>query len=256
MESEYKSPSNLTKPRELYETKAQNLRLWSFFGASWTGYARRNAVIANMLLSVKAQRVFEFAGNGAFLARHAIVDPMVRCSVIHWVHSDFFRPTLRYASFLFHHEDILFNSSIDVDQAIPEHWEAKLPMTTLIPATCPATVVEILNLDTSNSTALSRAVKLTHFDTFVTISFEHFMDDLALIRSLPAGATFIFCVPNFDDPEHFRYFKSNDEVKARYSDILTIKTITIIPHGKHKKFVVHGVLKALDRPPNHKRSMY
>ena len=68
------------------------------------------------------------------------------------------------------------------------------------------------------------------------------MDDLALIRSLPAGATFIFCVPNFDDPEHFRYFKSDDKVKARYSDILTIKTITIIPHGKHKKFEKHLML--------------
>ena len=46
------------------------------------------------------------------------------------------------------------------------------------------------------------------FDTYVTISFEHFGDDLGIIRTLPAGANFIFSVPNFDHDEHYNIFAS------------------------------------------------
>lgn len=51
--------------------------------------------------------------------------------------------------------------------------------------------------------------------------FEH-TDDIFIISNLPAGKEIIVTVPDFDDPAHIRHFKSEEEVRNRYSKSIEI----------------------------------
>lgn len=65
------------------------------------------------------------------------------------------------------------------------------------------------------------------FDTVVCIEvLEHISDDLGVIGHWPKGCRCICSVPNFDDSEHVRLFKTEDEVVARYGGLIDIAGIT------------------------------
>jgi hypothetical protein len=75
---------------------------------------------------------------------------------------------------------------------------------------------------TGIATARKRRFDVSYFNAFVTISFEHFQNDREIIAALPAGSFFVFGVPNFGGPEHFRKFRSEAEIRERYTDMLDI----------------------------------
>ncbi len=49
---------------------------------------------------------------------------------------------------------------------------------------------------------------------------EHIEDDLGVLKLLPPGRTFVGTVPDFDSAAHVRFFRSEDEVRHRYGDLL------------------------------------
>ena len=54
---------------------------------------------------------------------------------------------------------------------------------------------------------------------------EHIEDDLDVIRLWPAGAYCVCSVPNFDYESHVRYFQNEEEVRARYENLIRIEAI-------------------------------
>lgn len=57
------------------------------------------------------------------------------------------------------------------------------------------------------------------FDTVICLeTFEHIDGDIEVIEKIPTGKRVIFSVPDFDDPAHVRFFKSNTELVDRYGD--------------------------------------
>ena len=54
---------------------------------------------------------------------------------------------------------------------------------------------------------------------------EHIWADKAIIRALPLGTTFVGSVPSFHTEGHVRWFASEDQVRARYSELLDIDTV-------------------------------
>jgi SAM-dependent methyltransferase len=77
---------------------------------------------------------------------------------------------------------------------------------------------------------------LSGYDTFITTSFEHIQFDRELIAALPRGAVFVFSVAGFDDPEHFRVFASERQIRSRYRDLLDFAAIWSNP--QRSKWVV------------------
>jgi len=60
-------------------------------------------------------------------------------------------------------------------------------------------------------------------DTYVILEvLEHLKHDRELIESIPAGASVVFSVPNYDAQAHVRFFADLDAVKGRYGDLLDI----------------------------------
>jgi hypothetical protein len=60
------------------------------------------------------------------------------------------------------------------------------------------------------------------YDVVVATEFlEHVEEDLALMNRIRPGTRLYASVPNFSDPAHIRYFRSKDEVYARYSSGFT-----------------------------------
>jgi SAM-dependent methyltransferase len=80
------------------------------------------------------------------------------------------------------------------------------------------------------------------YDTIVcTEVLEHLDTDLDVIRIWRAGTWCVCTVPNFDYESHVRYFRSTDEVAARYGDLLDIKDIIkvrrpLILNGEIRKY--------------------
>lgn len=62
------------------------------------------------------------------------------------------------------------------------------------------------------------------FDSFLLVKILEFIeDDEKLLRSLPSGAPLVFTVPGFESPEHIRWFKDQNEIRRRYSPLISIK---------------------------------
>jgi len=237
----------LTKPASMYESKKENKHLWSAFGAPTTPYGARNTLFVQLLQKVGPKRVFEFAGNGGFLMQKALMNCDLLDTMKHWIHAEFSRPVLDYATFLVSHEEILYSPNLNPDQIKPDDWHVPLPFATMLPNAQPSVSVDIIHLDFSNAEQVRTSLNLNLFDTFATISFEHFYDDIGIIRRLPVGANFLFCVPNFGGPEHFRKFRNKEEIKSRYGEALDIVEIVQMRYlWTKKKFIVWGIVRPHD----------
>lgn len=55
--------------------------------------------------------------------------------------------------------------------------------------------------------------------------FEH-TDDLQILTLIPPGKQLIVTVPDFDDPAHIRHFKTEEDVRGRYSNFIEIEKLT------------------------------
>lgn len=65
------------------------------------------------------------------------------------------------------------------------------------------------------------------FDAVVCMEVrEHIEDDLGVIGLLPTGCPCVCSVPNFDDSEHVRLFRNEDEVVERYGHLIDISRMT------------------------------
>ena len=73
---------------------------------------------------------------------------------------------------------------------------------------------------------------------------EHLENDLALVKRVRPGTMVLLSVPNFDDPNHVRLFHNEQEVQARYADLLSIKKIEAIPlNPGYTIFLAKGIKK-------------
>lgn len=255
-----------SKPVEWYEDSKSNLQLWKSFSGGL--YRERNQVMSHLIRNVaKPARVFEFAGNGAFLPRQVLLDIANdnnnKTAVLqHWVHSEFSKPVLQYASFLFdpQNRDVFWNASADIDHAFRERngQESKIPLKTRVmsPSTAAAfpgrgstttTVVEVVNIDMADLNVIQSSVDFAFFDMIITISFEHFGRDLEMITKVFApGCWFLFGVAGFADRQHFRHFTSEQEIRQRYDpvlDIVHIKPFMRRGEPTPRKFAVLGRVK-------------
>jgi cyclopropane fatty-acyl-phospholipid synthase-like methyltransferase len=78
----------------------------------------------------------------------------------------------------------------------------------------------------SVSGALDTESYACEYDTIVcTEMLEHVDGDLDVIRLWRNGAWCVCSVPNFDYAGHVRFFKSSDEVAARYGGLIDIKAV-------------------------------
>ena len=160
--------------------------------------------------------------------------------VDHWVHSEFNMLTLQYASFIFGNQDIIYkNDNFNLDQHIRNDCfdrSVDVPLVTNVEGT----TMEVVEIDMSDLSVLKESIDFTYFDMITTISYEHFRDDIETIRDLfPTGSWFLFSVASFDHPEHFRFFKTEEEVRKRYDDVLDIVSI----RPAKMKFIVLGKVK-------------
>ena len=220
-----KANKSLTFAEARYSKHSSNQRLWYHYGAPHTMYFHRNKALAQMLgRNVRPRRVFEFAGNGGFAAQAALHNQDVCKSLQYWLHSDFAKPALEHAAFLF--SQSLMDPSLNSDRAKPADWAApELPYMTVISnakdtggrPVCGA----VARIDLSDTAVMRAVCAGSQFDTVVTISFEHFGDDLGLIRAMPPGTNFVFTVPNFKAWTHFRWFQTVEEIQHRYRGLLS-----------------------------------
>jgi len=64
------------------------------------------------------------------------------------------------------------------------------------------------------------------FDTIVcTEVLEHIDVDLEVVGSWAGGTAYVCSVPNFDADNHVRFFRSEEEVRQRYGELLDIEKI-------------------------------
>lgn len=153
-------------------------------------YKTRNDKLARWVKQVSPKRVFEFAGSGGFLAK-VIIDTVPGIEFYH--HSDFADVAVNFARNLLKDYGNCLVEKIDIDNEYNE-------------------------------------VDWGNYDAFITISLEHLDNDLEIINKIPSGRPFFFCVPNFGGKEHVRFFPDENSIIERYSSLLHVKTIEIVPH--------------------------
>lgn len=64
-----------------------------------------------------------------------------------------------------------------------------------------------------------------NYDVAILLEVLEHLNDKAVLNNLRKGSKIIASVPNYDSQNHVRFFESIDEVKARYINHITIKTI-------------------------------
>jgi predicted RNA methylase len=70
---------------------------------------------------------------------------------------------------------------------------------------------------------------------------EHVKKDRELLQKLPRGSTVIFSLPSYDATSHVRHFRHENQVVARYRDIISFRTIKALPwKGSKKVFLFDG----------------
>jgi len=88
---------------------------------------------------------------------------------------------------------------------------------------CPA--FEFLVADVFKSSELQTKA----YDIVVACAFfEHIEHDREIMACVKKGTRILASVPNFHDPSHFRVFKSENDVKKRYSEFFGPMEITCI----------------------------
>jgi trans-aconitate methyltransferase len=66
--------------------------------------------------------------------------------------------------------------------------------------------------------------------TYVSTEFlEHVEFDLDVISKMRQGSLVLFSLPRFDDPGHVRFFEKDTDIRDRYSDLLDIQAIKLMP---------------------------
>lgn len=74
--------------------------------------------------------------------------------------------------------------------------------------------------------------------------FEHLDDDVEVLSNIKKNSKIIFTVPNFDSKSHVRFFKTREEIKERYQDVVKIVSISEIFVGiTNKIYLINCVRK-------------
>jgi SAM-dependent methyltransferase len=73
---------------------------------------------------------------------------------------------------------------------------------------------------------------------------EHARRDLAILRKIRSGTRVLATVPNFWARGHVRWFRSVDEVRARYSRALDLD-VEALPLLDHELFLIDGVRRTV-----------
>ena len=154
-------------------------------------YRSRNREILSLISPLRPRRVFEFACAAGFLAEMLLdhVD-----SIEEYVCSNFSQRMLDYTTKQL--EDRAKCRVLRVDADVVRSGDM-------------------------------RQLRVAAYDTFITTSFEHIRFDRELIEELPVGSNFVFSVALFDDPEHFRVFENEDQLRSRYGDLLAITAVRL-----------------------------
>lgn len=97
--------------------------------------------------------------------------------------------------------------------------------------------IDVIEFDAND---ILNGYPIDRYNVFLCTSLEHLENDLDIIKKL--HGTFIFSVPNFDDPTHFRIFKNKEEILNRYDKLIDISEIKTIQKEHMKKFIVKGTI--------------
>lgn len=80
--------------------------------------------------------------------------------------------------------------------------------------------------------ALEAVNYATDHDTIVcTEVLEHIEQDREVIANWPAGTICVCSVPNFDFDTHVRFFRTEDQVRERYGDLIDIERVSRVPRS-------------------------
>jgi 2-polyprenyl-3-methyl-5-hydroxy-6-metoxy-1,4-benzoquinol methylase len=70
------------------------------------------------------------------------------------------------------------------------------------------------------------------YDTVVCLEvLEHIERDLEVVASWRPGCACVCSVPNFDQPDHVRYFVHEDEVRERYGSLIDLDRVVRVPRS-------------------------
>lgn len=70
-----------------------------------------------------------------------------------------------------------------------------------------------------------KKVNWPSFNAIVCVSMEHLEKDKEILKSIPPGIKVYLSIPNIDAPDHIRILLTNEQIKERYGDIITIDSI-------------------------------
>jgi SAM-dependent methyltransferase len=70
------------------------------------------------------------------------------------------------------------------------------------------------------------------YDTIVCLEvLEHIEHDLEVVEGWKPGCACVCSVPNFDQPDHVRFFRHEDEVRRRYEGLIDLERVRRIPRA-------------------------
>lgn len=70
------------------------------------------------------------------------------------------------------------------------------------------------------------------YDCIVCLEvLEHIERDLEVVQSWRPGTRCICSVPNFDQPDHVRFFLNEASVRARYGDLIDLDVVEAVPRA-------------------------
>jgi 2-polyprenyl-3-methyl-5-hydroxy-6-metoxy-1,4-benzoquinol methylase len=73
---------------------------------------------------------------------------------------------------------------------------------------------------------------LVDYDAVVCLEvLEHIENDLDVVKGWKHGCLCVCSVPNFDQPDHVRFFRHEDEVRGRYGSLIDCDTVRRIPRA-------------------------
>ena len=77
-----------------------------------------------------------------------------------------------------------------------------------------------------------KAIMQRPYDTVVCLEvLEHIEQDLQVVDGWKPGCTCVCSVPNFDQPDHVRFFRHEDEVRERYQGLIDLDRIQRVPRA-------------------------
>ena len=96
-----------------------------------------------------------------------------------------------------------------------------------------------------DATAHSSYEKFEYDCIVCTEVLEHIKQDLEAIEQWKAGTYCVCSVPNFDSETHERFFRSEDEVRARYGKLIDIQDVVRVKKPVLSDISTSNVLRAL-----------